>query len=133
MTGPAEASPDYAFTYTVLQLVPCLQRGERINVGVALHSRQHRFIGIRSTVPEERLRTIAPGFDPEPARETLAAITRIIEGDRAAGELAALPAPERFGWLVAPSSTAIQPAGTHTGVTADPAGELDRLFERLVL
>lgn len=131
MTGGPRNS--YAFTYTVLQLVPCLQRGERINIGVALHSRQHGFIGIRSTIPEQRVKAIAPDFDPEPARGTLRAITLIIEGDPEGGELAELPAPERFGWLVAPSSTAIQVAGTHTGVTADPEAELDRLFHRLVL
>lgn len=131
MTGPA--APSYAFTYTVLQLVPCLQRGERINVGVALHSRQHGFVGIKSAVPADRLKAVAPDFDPEPARAALAAITRVIEGQPEGGRLAALPASERFGWLVAPSSTSIQAAGTHTGVTADPATELERLFHRLVL
>lgn len=131
MTGEPRGS--YAFTYTVLQLVPCLQRGERINVGVALHSRQHGFIGIRSTIREDRLKAVAPDFDPEPARVAMAAISRIVEGDPEAGDLAGLPASERFGWLVAPSSTAIQAAGTHTGVTTDPEGELERLFHRLVL
>ncbi len=121
-----------AFSYTVLQLVPCLQRGERINVGVALHSRQHDFLGIRTMIPADRIQALAPGFDLAGAHRALEAIVRVIEGDPAAGALASLPAPERFGWLAAPSSTSIQPAGTHTGLTTDPAAELDRLFHRLV-
>ena len=39
---------------------------------------------------------------------------------------------ERFHWLVAPSSTIVQPSPVHTGLTDDPAGELERLFGELV-
>lgn len=46
--------------------------------------------------------------------------------------LAALPAQERFGWLVAPASTIIKPSGVHTGLTRDPRATLDRLFAALV-
>jgi hypothetical protein len=48
------------------------------------------------------------------------------------GPVAALPASERFHWLVAPSSTIVQPSPVHTGLTDDPAAELDRLFKTLV-
>ncbi|MCC6755662.1 MAG: DUF3037 domain-containing protein [Solirubrobacterales bacterium] len=128
-----DAGKPFAFSYTVLQLVPSIQRDERINVGVALHSRQHEFIGIRAIIRAGQVNAIAPDFDLEPARHSLEAIVRIIEGDPAGGKLAELPAPERFGWLAAPSSTAIQATGTHTGMTRDPAAELERLFRRLVL
>ncbi|WP_371321632.1 DUF3037 domain-containing protein [Vibrio parahaemolyticus] len=43
-----------------------------------------------------------------------------------------MPASERFHWLVAPASTIVQPGPVHTGLTNDPAGELDHLFARLV-
>jgi hypothetical protein len=42
------------------------------------------------------------------------------------------PARARFGWLAAPRSTVVQPGPIHTGMTADPAAELDRLVRRLV-
>jgi len=48
------------------------------------------------------------------------------------GALAALEPSERFGWLVAPASTIIQPSEVHTGLTADPRATLGRLFEALV-
>jgi hypothetical protein len=46
---------------------------------------------------------------------------------------AGLAQGERFRWLTAPRSTIVQPGPVHTGLTADPAAELDRLFAGLVL
>jgi hypothetical protein len=38
----------------------------------------------------------------------------------------------RFGWLIAPSSTIIQPSPAHTGLTEDLAATLEALFVDLV-
>ncbi len=54
------------------------------------------------------------------------------EGDPSAGPIARLSQSQRFHWLVAPASTAVQPSEVHTGLCDDPAGTLDHLFERLV-
>ena len=43
-----------------------------------------------------------------------------------------MPQSERFHWLTAPVSTIVQPSPVHTGLTDDPAAELDRLFTELV-
>ena len=59
-------------------------------------------------------------------------IELIARGDPAGGPIAALSKAQRFHWLVAPSSTIIQPSPVHTGLCEDPAAELDHLFERLV-
>ena len=56
----------------------------------------------------------------------------IAAGDERAGPIAALPAHERFHWLVAPSSTVVQPSEVHTGLTDNPSAELDRLVALLV-
>jgi hypothetical protein len=65
-------------------------------------------------------------------RGHLDAFCRIAAGDAAAGPIAALPASERFHWLVAPASTIIQCSPVHTGLTDDPEAELRRLLARLV-
>ena len=52
--------------------------------------------------------------------------------DAGAGPIAALPPSERFGWLVAPSSTMIQPSAVHTGLSEDPEATLEQLFTELV-
>jgi hypothetical protein len=81
---------------------------------------------------ERRLAALAPGLDPEPVRAHLEAIERIAAGDDTAGPIAQLDTTARFHWLVAPSSTIIQPSGVHTGICGDPVSQLDRLFRELV-
>ena len=41
-------------------------------------------------------------------------------------------AGRRFRWLVAPRSTVVQPGPVHTGLTADPEAEAERLLDLLV-
>jgi hypothetical protein len=66
-------------------------------------------------------------------RPHLDAIERIAQGDPDAGPIAALDTTARFHWLVAPSSTILQPSAVHTGVCADPPAQLTKLFDSLVL
>jgi DUF3037 family protein len=120
------------FQYTVLRLVPSVERGERINVGVVVFCRQLDFLQARSHIDEERLAALAPDLDPEEVRPALRAICEVVAGDPSGGPLAALPASERFGWVVAHSSTIIQPSPSHTGLTDDPGATLERLFASLV-
>jgi hypothetical protein len=120
------------FAYALLRVVPRAERGERLNVGIVLYSRQHDFLDMRTQLDEERLAALDPGVDPEPVRERLEALRSVVCGEPAGGALAGLPPSERFGWLVAPASTIIQPSEVHTGLTDDPAATLERLFDELV-
>jgi hypothetical protein len=120
------------FSYALLRAVPSIERGECINVGVVLFSRQHGFLAMKTGIDPDRLAAFTPDLDPAPMADRLDQIADVIDGHERAGALAQLPQSERFGWLVAPSSTAIQPSEVHTGLTDDPAAELRRLFETLV-
>lgn len=120
------------FAYALLRIVPHVERGECLNAGVALLCRQHDFLDLRAHVDEARLAALAPDLDPAPVRSRLSALQDVVRGDPAAGALGALPPSERFGWLVAPSSTIIQPSEVHTGMTDDPAATLEHLFDMLV-
>ncbi len=121
-----------AFQYTVLRVVPNVERGERVNVGVVLYSPERKFIGARVAVDAGRVRAIAPELDVGALEQHLSSLVAIAEGDPAGGPIAALPESERFGALSAPSSTIVQPSEVHTGVCEDGEHELDALFERLV-
>jgi Protein of unknown function (DUF3037) len=121
-----------AFQYTVLRVVPDVERGEQINVGVILYSPERKFLGARVHVNEERLRALASDVDVPALERHLASLAAIAEGDPAGGPIAQLPQSERFGALSAPSSTIVQPSEVHTGVCEDSSNELDGLFERLV-
>ena len=120
------------FSYLILRVVPSVERGECINVGVALFSRQLRFLDLRVAVDVARLRALAPDLPVAEVEEHLAALVRVAEGAPDAGPIAALDQSERFGWLAAPSSTIIQPSEVHTGLCTDAAATLDALFARLV-
>jgi hypothetical protein len=124
--------PEVSFSYAVLRVMPSVERGEAINVGVVLYSRQHDFLGLRAQLDEARLAALAPDCDPEPIRSRLAALDLVAAGSRDGGALAELPVSDRFGWLTAPSSTVIQPSEVHTGLTDDPAATLEHLFGTLV-
>jgi hypothetical protein len=120
------------FQYTILRVVPRIERGECINVGVILFCRQHNFLGIRIELNEQRLRALAPGLDPADVEPHLKAIAAVVAGEPSAGPLAQLSPSERFGWAAAKSSTVIQPSEVHTGLTDDPQATLDHLFRSLV-
>jgi Protein of unknown function (DUF3037) len=122
-----------AFQYTVLRVVPDVERGERVNVGVILYSPERKFLGARVHVNAERVRALAPDLDIPALERHLVSLAAIAEGDPAGGPIARLPQSERFGALSAPSSTIVQPSKVHTGVCEDGSNELDELFERLVL
>ena len=120
------------FSYLILRVVPSVERGERINVGVVLFCRQRRFLGARVELDPGRLTTLAPDVPVREVSEHLAALIRTVEGAPDGGPIAALPQSERFGWLAAPASTIVQASAVHTGLCRDPVTTLDGLFARLV-
>jgi hypothetical protein len=120
------------FAYTILRLVPRIDRGERINVGVVVFCRQHHFLAVRYELDIARLAAFCPGLAVADVAPHLHAIDAVLRGDPAGGALAELDQSDRFGWVAARSSTVIQASEVHTGITDDPAATLDRLFERLV-
>jgi hypothetical protein len=124
--------PRSQFQYAIIRVVPRVERGECLNAGVVMLCRPRRFLAAKVGLDEARLRALAPDADPATVLPHLAAIERIAAGDPSAGPIAGLTAAERFHWLVAPSSTVIQPSEVHTGLCEDPAEELEHLFERLV-
>lgn len=125
-------APRSAYQYAIVRVVPRVERGESINAGVILLCRPRRFIGAATVLDEGRLAAIDPDCDPAIVRAHLEAIEAIASGDPSAGPIAQLTPAERFHWLVAPSSTIIQPSPVHTGLTADPAAELEHLVRTLV-
>jgi hypothetical protein len=122
-----------AFQYTVLRVVPDVERGERINAGVVLYCPERKFLGARVHLDRERLKAIAPDVDLDALERHLRSLVAVAEGAPDGGPIAQLPQSERFGALSAPSSTIVQPSEVHTGVCEDGSDELDELFRRLVL
>ena len=120
------------FLYAALRIVPRVERGEAVNAGVVLFCRPKQFLGARMELDEALLAALSPGCDPAEVRAQLDTLEAVAGGRSEGGRVASLSQSERFHWLTAPASTIVQPSPVHTGLTDDPAGELDRLFEELV-
>ena len=125
-------APRSAYQYAIVRVVPRVDRGERLNVGVILLCRPRRFLGARTGLDADRLAALAPDLSAATVQPHLDAIEAIARGELAGGPIAQLGIGERFHWLVAPASTIIQPSAVHTGLTDDPAGELEHLYASLV-
>jgi hypothetical protein len=125
-------APSSPFSYAVYRLVPRVERGERINVGVVVFSRPLDYLAARTGLDEPRAAALWPELDLSAVRKHLDAIERIAAAESMAGPIAQLDQTARFHWLVAPSSTIIQPSSVHTGLCDDPAAELEKLYESLV-
>jgi hypothetical protein len=121
------------FEYAVLRVVPRVERGEFINAGVVLYCQADSFLDARVYLDSDRLMALDPGTDLEAVRAHLEAVRSVCAGGPEAGSVGRLPLGERFGWLVAPRSTVVQPSPVHTGLTDDPEAELERLLSRMVL
>ena len=117
------------FEYALLRVVPDIERGELVNVGVLLYCRHREHLAVRTHLDADRLHALAPSADLEAVRDAVAAWEGVVRGEGPAGVLSA---GERFRWLIAPRSTVLQPGPVHTGLTADPDAEIERLVARLV-
>jgi Protein of unknown function (DUF3037) len=124
--------PALAFSYAVVRVVPRVDREEFVNVGVIVFCAERRYLGCRLLLDPARLRALAPGVDTAEIARHLDGLRAVCEGEPQAGPIAAMSASERFHWLVAPRSTSIQTSAVHSGVAADPAAALARLFDTLV-
>jgi hypothetical protein len=125
---PAHSSFDYA----IVRVMPRVERGEFINVGVILFCLTSRFLSAKVELDERRLVALAPEVDVAMVRANLEAIPRICAGGRTAGPIGQLPQKERWHWLVAPRSTILQTSPVHSGLCEDPAKALEHLMDRMV-
>ena len=122
----------HTYDYAVVRVVPRVERGEFVNVGVIVSCDATDSLQARIALDANRVLALDPSSDIEAIRTALAAIESVCAGRSAAGALGTLSARERFHWLVAPRSAVIQMSPVHTGRTADPEGLLDHLFAAMV-
>ena len=123
---------EYTYDYAIIRVVPRVDRGEQINVGVILSCADTDFLDARIDVADDVLLALDPSIDLAAVRAHLSVIPAVCRGGPDAGPIGELPPRGRFRWLVAPRSTIIQPSPVHTGRTSDPAACLERLMDRMV-
>ncbi|MFF8838170.1 DUF3037 domain-containing protein [Streptomyces sp. NPDC015130] len=120
------------FEYALLRVVPRVERGECFNAGVVVYCRARSYVAARTHLDEAKLAVLDPAADVTGVRAALRAVEGVCLGGEDAGQAARDDAGRRFRWLIAPRSTVVQPGPVHTGLTADPEAEVERLLDLLV-
>ncbi len=120
------------FEYALLRVVPRVERGEFINAGVVLYCPSVKFLDARVHLDPERLLALDATLDPHAVLAHLEAARLVCAGGPEAGAIGLMPPGKRFGWLVAPRSTVVQPSPVHTGFTGDPEHALEHLLRVMV-
>ena len=123
---------EYTYDYAIIRVVPRVERGEMMNVGVILSCPEMNFLEARVELDEARLRAFDDTLEMAAIREHLDTIPLVCRGGTEAGPIGELPQRGRFHWLVSPRSTIIQTSAVHTGRTGDPAAALERLLDTMV-
>ena len=123
---------EYTYDSAIVRVVPHVERGEQVNVGVILSCADTDFLDARIEIDERALLALDPALDLAAVRTHLDVIPKVCRGGPEAGPIGLLPARGRFRWLVSPRSTIIQPSAVHTGRTTDPAACLEHLMDRVV-
>lgn len=121
-----------AYDYAIIRVVPRVERGEFVNVGVIVSCPEREFLAARVEIDAERLHGLDPQVDVEAVRAHALTFPAICAGGPVAGAIGRLSQRERFHWLVAPRSTVIQLSPVHTGRCEDPEAALDHLMRTLV-
>jgi hypothetical protein len=123
----------HVYEYAVIRVVPRVEREEFVNVGIILFSKKARFIRAKYYLNVEKLQLFSDELDIGQLEQNLQSFTKICDGSKEGGPIAEQELPERFRWLTAVRSSAIQTSRPHPGLTTDLEKTVERLFEELVL
>ena len=121
-----------SYDYAIVRVVPRVERGECVNIGVIVSCPPRDYLEARIDIDEQRVRALDATLDLNAIHRHAASIPAICAGGIGAGPIGRLSQRERLHWLVAPRSTIIQISPVHTGRCQDPTQVLEHLLERLV-
>lgn len=121
------------FEYAIVRVVPRVERGEFINVGVILFCKSQKFLRSRIALNKVRLTALFPETDTEELSQHLQSFENICAGATSRSPIAALDDASRFRWLSARRSTVIQASEVHPGLCVNAQDTMNKLFEQLVL
>jgi len=123
----------HLYEYTVIRVVPKVEREEFINVGLMLFCKRQKYLRIEYHLVREKIKTICAEFDIDQVNENLDSFVKIGKGIKEGGPIAAFEMSERFRWLSAIKSSSIQTSRPHSGFSVDLDLTFDKLYAELVI
>jgi len=122
------------YEYAIVRVLPKVERGEFMNVGLILFSKREKFLDIKYHINKKKLLAFSDEIDIENLEEYLKAWKLVCEGNKEGGAIGALEMHVRFRWLTASRSTIIQSSKVHPGLLCNsPEETLEMLFKKYVL
>lgn len=123
----------HLYEYAVIRVLPKVERGEFINVGVILFSKEQDFIDLRYYIDRDKLSLFSDDIDYDFIEKNMETFQKICEGCESGSKIAYFDVAERFRWITAVKSSSIQSSPPHPGFSDNLEATLDRLFRELVL
>ena len=129
-SGADDGWTDYEFA--VVRVVPHVHRDAYMNVGVVVHSRTEGFLDAQVVLDPDQLKERTGVADLELLLEYLSTLVGVARGNKECGDIALLPASERFHWLTSPRSDVLQTSPPRPGRTRDLGATLAELYTEYV-
>ena len=123
----------HLYEYTVIRVVPRVEREEFVNVGLMLFCKRQKYLRIEYHLVPEKIKSICSEFDIEQLKENLDSFVKIGKGTKDGGPIAIFETSERFRWLSAIKSSSIQTSRPHSGFSLDLDITFEKLYAELVL
>jgi hypothetical protein len=123
----------HLYEYAVIRVVPKVEREEFVNIGLMLFCKRQKYLRIEYHVAPEKIKSICSEFDISQLKENLDSFTKIGQGKKDGGPIAAFEISERFRWLTAVKSSSIQTSRPHSGFSTDLDTTFEKLYAELVL
>lgn len=123
---------DKLYHYSVIRLVPRVEREEFFNVGLILFCKREKYIRFEYHLCPDKFRVMHSEADYDDVIDNLETHKQIAQGNPQCGPIAQLDIPERFRWLTAVRSSIIQTSRPHPGKTDNLDKTFEKLFEELV-
>jgi hypothetical protein len=121
------------FEYAIIRVVPRVERGEFLNVGVVLYCRKLNYLHCLYALDIAKLQAFYNKIDILQLQQYLNAFQMIAEGHPDGGPISKLDTASRFRWLTATRSTIIQTSQVHPAFCTEPQQALKKLFEEFVV
>lgn len=123
----------HLYEYSVIRVVPRVEREEFVNAGIVVFCKRKRFIKMLYKVDEPKLLMLDPEIDLEQLALNLESFKKIAHGVKDGGPISLFETAERFRWLTAVRSSVIQTSRPHPGMCNDMEHTAERLFKEFVL
>ena len=122
----------YIYEYSVVRLVPRVEREEFINIGILLFCKSENYLKVHFEVKPDKILMLHPSIDLTIIEKYIEEIHNIVNGKCSNEFIKSLDIPSKFRWLSAKKSTMLQYSPIHVGKSDNLDSTLENLTSLFV-